>query len=167
MRIYLLGYMGSGKTTFGRALAKYLKYTFIDLDHFIEEQHKKTIPQIFEQEGETQFRELEKSYLHQTSLFQNTIVSCGGGTPCFFDNMDWMNQNGTTLYLQMTVDGLFNRLSNAREERPLLKNLNPEEMKNFIGVNLQKRAPFYEQASHILNAEKVKPKIVAGLLMKP
>jgi shikimate kinase len=128
MRVYLLGYMGSGKTTLGKTLAKKLKFNFTDLDHFIEKDLNKKISSLFETEGEEGFRSIEKNYLHKTASMENTIVSCGGGTPCFFDNIQWMNNNGITIYLKMTVDGLFNRLLHAKEERPLLKKLSNDEL---------------------------------------
>jgi shikimate kinase len=167
MRIYLVGYMGSGKTTLGKKLAKQMKYAFIDLDHVIEKQQDRKINQIFESDGEIVFRDIEKTELQKTVLLENTIISCGGGTPCFFDNMDWMNQHGVTLYLQMTVEGLCSRLCNGREERPLLKNLNPQEVKNFIALNLAKREPFYLQAQHCVNGEGVDVRAIASLVLSP
>lgn len=93
-RIILLGYMGAGKTTIGRALAKELDMLFYDLDWYIENRMRKTIRQIFDERGEEGFRTIEKSMLHEVAEFENVIISCGGGTPCFFDNMEYMNQQG-------------------------------------------------------------------------
>ncbi len=164
MRIFLIGYMGSGKSTLGKALAKNLKYRFVDLDKHIEKSYGKTISQIFETKGEQAFREIEKDYLHKTIDMENTIISTGGGTPCFFENMDWMNEKGITIYIKMTVDGLFNRLINGKEERPLLQKLDAEEMKEFIHNSLSKREPFYLKARHVIKGENVKPKQIISLL---
>lgn len=164
MRIFLIGYMGSGKSTLGKALAKNLNYKFIDLDHHIEERYGKTISQIFETEGEQRFREIERDYLHGTTAMENTVISSGGGTPCFYDNIDWMNEKGMTVYLEMAVDGLFNRLVNAKDERPLLQKLTAEEMKAFIRENLSKREPYYLKAQHVIKGQNVKPRQVISLL---
>ena len=159
--IYLIGYMGSGKTTVGKALAKKLGYTFIDMDDAIIEQTGKSISELFELHGEQGFREIEKQYLHSTFDFKKTIISTGGGAPCFFDNMEQINAHGTCFYIKMSVGGLFNRLTNAKDERPLLKNLNDEELKAFIELNLSKREPFYSKATHTIKGENLK---LAGII---
>ncbi len=164
MRIYLLGYMGSGKSTLGKSLAKNLNFGFIDLDTYLEKGYDKTISEIFATEGEARFREIEKEYLIKTSALENTVISTGGGTPCFNDNITWMNNNGITVYLQMTVEGLSNRLKNAKEERPLIKGLNATELNEFIRKNLEIREPFYKQANYIISGENVQAKKVINLL---
>lgn len=162
--IYLIGYMGCGKTTTGKAVAKKLGYTFIDMDDAIVAQTGKSINELFEIHGEQGFREIEKQYLHSSFDFKNAVISTGGGAPCFFDNIEQINLHGTSFYIKMSVGGLFNRLTNAKHERPLLKNLNDEELKAFIELNLTKREPFYSQAMHIVKGENLKPTDIIDLL---
>lgn len=157
-RILLIGYMGAGKTTLGRALAEELGLTFIDLDIFIEERYHKSISQIFAEKGEEEFRRMEQRMLHEVSEFEDVIISTGGGTPCFFDNIDYMNRQGTTVYLQVPVERLFTRLSIARKQRPLLKDKNDEELRCFIAEQLEKRAPYYTRAQYNFVADKLEDK---------
>lgn len=154
-RIFLVGYMGAGKTTLGRALAKTLGLQFVDLDCYIEERYHKTIPQIFADKGENGFRELEKRMLHEAGEFENVVISTGGGTPCFFDNMDYMNSQGTTVYLDVPVERLFIRLSIARHKRPLIKEKNDEELRVFISEQLEKREGYYRKAEYTFIADRL------------
>ena len=96
--------MGAGKTTLGWALSKILRFRFYDLDWYIETRMRKTIAQIFEERGEDGFRVIERNMLHEVAEFENVIIACGGGTPCFFDNMDYLNQQGETVYMNATAD---------------------------------------------------------------
>ena len=139
--------MGSGKTTLGKSLAQYINTPFIDLDCYIENRRHKSIREIFDECGEEYFRQLEKSLLHEVGDFENIIIATGGGTPCFFDNIDYMNTCGTCVYLQTTVDELCRRLKGCREKRPLLRDKNDEEMRDFIEKNLSAREPYYQKAS--------------------
>lgn len=141
--------MGAGKTTVGKALSKELNLPFYDLDWFIEERYRKTIPQIFEEKGEDGFRELERRMLHEVAEFENVIISCGGGTPCFYDNIEYMNQVADTVYLKASPQVLFKHLKMGKTDRPLLKNKTDEELMEFITSSLAKREPFYFQAKHI------------------
>lgn len=152
-RIFLTGYMGAGKTTLGRDLSDFLGLSFIDLDVFIEERFHKTIRQIFAERGEEAFRELERRMLHEVAEFEDVIVSTGGGTPCFFDNMSFMNSCGQTVYLRVSIDELAARLEMARQTRPVLQNRTGEALKAFIRESLESRLPFYEQARFIFDAE--------------
>jgi shikimate kinase len=166
MKIFLIGFMGSGKTTFGKKLAKSLDYPFFDLDHQIVEQVNQSIPEFFAQHGETVFRERERQVLQESSYPSACVISCGGGTPCFFDNMDWMNNNGITVYLHMTAAGLARRLEAGKHHRPLLKDLDQEEMTAFIETKLQERSMYYERAMLQVEGlgvvpEKVKAQILA------
>lgn len=145
--------MGAGKTTLGRDLSDFLGLSFIDLDVFIEERFHKTIRQIFAERGEEAFRELERRMLHEVAEFEDIIVSTGGGTPCFFDNMSFMNSCGQTVYLRVSIDELAARLEMARQTRPVLQNRTGEALKAFIRESLESRLPFYEQARFIFDAE--------------
>ena len=138
-RIIIIGYMGAGKTTVGKALSKELGIPFYDLDWYIESRMRKTVSQIFAEKGEEGFRKIEYNMLHEVAEFENIIISCGGGTPCFFDNIDYLNQQGETIYLKARPDVLYGHLKMAKVERPLLKNKSPEEMQQFIGEQMEKR----------------------------
>ena len=154
-RIFLIGYMGAGKTTLGKAFARAMGLTFVDLDWYIEERYHKTVRQIFEERGEDGFRELEKRMLHETGEFEDVVISVGGGTPCFFDNMDYMNLVGETVFLDVDVKVLFRRLKVAKQQRPLLANKTDEELVTFIVEALQKRLPFYSKAKYVFNGERL------------
>ena len=154
-RIFLIGYMGAGKTTLGKAFARAMGLTFVDLDWYIEERYHKTVRQIFEERGEDGFRELEKRMLHETGEFEDVVISVGGGTPCFFDNMDYMNLVGETVFLDVDVKVLFRRLKVAKQQRPLLANKTDEELMTFIVEALQKRLPFYSKAKYVFNGERL------------
>ncbi|MFK8005889.1 MAG: shikimate kinase [Saprospiraceae bacterium] len=145
MRIFLLGFMGSGKSYSGKRLAEKFGMSFIDLDDYIETKEERTIREIFEKEGEDYFREIEKTCLHELGGKKMTIISTGGGTPCFFDNMSWMNKNGVTVFLETSVDILSNRLFDEMQKRPLLKGFSEKELKYFIEKKLEERNPFYHQ----------------------
>ena len=164
-RIFLIGYMGAGKTTLGRALAAELGVEFIDLDCYIEERFRKTISQIFAEKGEEEFRNIERRMLHEVGEFENVIISTGGGTPCFFDNIEYMSSQGTTVYLDVPVERLFIRLSIARSKRPLIKDKNDEELRAFIAEQLGKRLPHYSKAQYSFKAEKLEdaPQVKASV----
>lgn len=149
--IIIIGYMGAGKTTVGKALAKELGIMFYDLDWYIETRMHKTVKQIFDESGEDGFRQIEHNMLHEVAEFENIVLSCGGGTPCFFDNMDYMNQLGETVYLKASPETLYAHLKMGKGVRPLLLNKTPEEIQVFIREQLQKREPFYEKAKHIFD----------------
>ena len=154
-RIFLTGYMGSGKTTLGRALAAEIGIPFIDLDHYIESRYCKTIAQLFAEKGEEGFREIERRMLHEVGEFEDVIISTGGGTPCFFDNIEYMNAQGTTVYLDVPVERLHIRLNIARNKRPLIKDKNDEELMTFIIEQLEKRAPHYSKAQYSFKADRL------------
>ncbi|MBR2638617.1 MAG: shikimate kinase [Bacteroidaceae bacterium] len=158
-RIFLVGYMGAGKTTLGRALARELNLGFIDLDCYIEERYHKSISQIFAEKGEEEFRLLEQRLLHEVAEFEDVIISTGGGTPCFFDNIDYMNRQGTTVYLQVPIERLFIRLSIARSKRPLIKDKKDEELRLFIEQQLAKRQAYYSRAGHSFVADRLEDRM--------
>ena len=150
-RIILVGYMGSGKTTVGKALSKETGMMFYDLDWYIESRMRKSVSQIFAERGEEGFRKIEYNMLHEVAEFEDVIISCGGGTPCFFDNMDYLNQQGDVIYLKATPETLYKHLLMAKIERPLLKGKSSEELIAYITEHLKERSPFYEKARHILD----------------
>lgn len=166
-RIILIGFMGSGKTTVGKALADELKLPFYDLDWYIETRMHKTVAEIFAEKGEEGFRKIEHNMLHEVAEFENVVISCGGGTPCFFDNMDYLNGQGETVYLKARPEVLHKHLKMGKTVRPLLLNKTPEEVERFIGEELEKREPFYSKAKHTLdvslmdNYEKIKVSVAA------
>ena len=138
--------MGAGKTTLGKAFAHAMNMSFIDLDWYIEERYHRSISEIFAERGEAGFRELERSMLHEVGEFENVLISTGGGTPCFFDNMEYMNRQGKSVFLDVDVDVLFRRLRVAKQQRPILQGKSDEELRNFIVEALEKRLPYYSQA---------------------
>ncbi|WP_300727519.1 shikimate kinase [uncultured Bacteroides sp.] len=154
-RIFLIGYMGSGKTTLGKAFAQQMDLQFIDLDWYIEERIHKTVQEIFAERGEEGFREIEKNMLHEVSEFENVIIAAGGGTPCFFDNVDYMNRMGDTVFLDVDPKVLFRRLKIAKAKRPLLADKTDEELMDVITGALEKRLPFYSRAKYRFNAEEL------------
>lgn len=152
-RIIIIGYMGAGKTTVGKCLAKELNMDFYDLDWYIESRMRKTVKQIFDEYGEYGFRKIEHNMLHEVAEFENVIISCGGGTPCFFDNIEYMNQQGETVFLKASPEVLYGHLKMGKTVRPLLLNKTPEEVKIFINEQLEKRNPYYSQAKYTLNVD--------------
>ncbi|NCB08045.1 MAG: shikimate kinase [Bacteroidia bacterium] len=162
MRIYLIGYMGSGKSTLGRRLAKHSGLQFVDMDHYIEKRNCKTIPQIFEEEGETEFRLKERKALEELSEFTDIVIATGGGAPCFFDNIGLMNHTGKTVFLNIAPEILADRLLKSKTERPLIKGKSKEELIAFIDETLKKRNEFYLQA----HFQITQPDIDLDLLMK-
>ena len=165
--IIIIGYMGSGKTTVGHALSQELGLPFYDLDWYIETRMHRTVKQIFDEKGEEGFRKIEHNLLHEVAEFEDVIISCGGGTPCFFDNIDYINRQGETVYLKCTTDVLYKHLKMGKTVRPLLLNKTPDEVKTFIEAQLKQREPFYAKAKHIVdvslldNKEKIKTTVDA------
>ena len=164
MRIYLIGYMGSGKSTLGRRLSKHLDVQFVDMDHYIEERHCKTIPQIFEEEGEAEFRKKERKALEELSEFTDIVIATGGGAPCFFDNIDLMNKSGKTIYLNIHPTILADRLIHSKTERPLIKGKSREELVAFIDDTLKKRNEFYSQAKYQITQPDIDLNLLEGMI---
>ena len=150
-RIILIGYMGAGKTTVGKILAKDLGIPFYDLDWYIETRMRKRVKQIFDERGEEGFRIIEKNMLHEVAEFENVVLACGGGTPCFFDNMEYMVGQGDVVYLRGTPEVLFRHLKMGKGVRPLLLGKNDEELLEYIKENVEKREEFYMKANHIVD----------------
>jgi shikimate kinase len=144
--IYIIGFMGSGKTTAGKKLASLLGWKFIDLDKEIEEYTGKSIPEIFSANGEKYFREIETQLLRNLNSQSNTIISTGGGTPCHGNNMDFMIGAGLTIYLKLTPGQLKSRLSGSKGERPLIKDLEPDALQSYIEKKLADREKWYDRS---------------------
>lgn len=138
--------MASGKTTFGKALARRLGYNFIDLDFYIEQRFRARIPEIFASRGESGFRSIESAMLREAGEFDCTVVSCGGGTPCQGDNMDYMLGRGLTVTLDASVERTVDRLLRAAGKRPLVAGISPEELPAFVASHKQERAPHYDRS---------------------
>lgn len=166
MKIFLIGFMGSGKTTLGRKLASRMGFEFIDLDHKLEQQVELSIAEYFSLFGEDAFRNLESQVLKATLYPENAIISTGGGLPCYFDNMDWMKVNGKVIYIKLPPKTLADRLESGKEERPLLQDKHGDDLVNFIEQKLAEREEFYMQANIIaeglsLTAERLEQIITA------
>lgn len=139
--------MGSGKSTLGKRLAKHLGMQFIDMDHYLEKRYCKTVPQIFAEEGEDEFRKKERKILEELSGFTNVVVATGGGAPCFFDNMEVMNRTGKTIYLNIDPSILALRLMDSKIDRPLIRGKSKMELIAFIDETLRLRSPYYTKAA--------------------
>lgn len=160
--------MGSGKTTAGKRLAHKLGYQFVDLDELIEIKQNKSITQIFDEMGEDAFRTIERKLLHTTFSLENTVISTGGGAPCFFDNMEQMNSNGKTVYIELSPKELAARLSSAKAERPIIKDKSDDELLKFIEKALLHRRLFYSKAKYTvkgigLSAEDIIAKMTPSI----
>ena len=156
MRIYLIGFMGSGKTHWGRLLSQKLSLPFFDLDEQVEGHAGKSIVEIFNKDGEEHFRLMEKEVLHIiTESHDSFIMACGGGSPCYFNNIEYMNQSGTTVWINTALDVLHDRLIKEKEQRPLIRELSADQLKNFIGKKFADRRIYYEQADVAVEDEPV------------
>ena len=142
--------MCSGKTTLGRKLAYNLQHQFIDLDEYVEEQEGRTISQIFEDDGEDYFRKLERVYLHKVIDIEDVVISTGGGTPCFFDNMDQMNEHGKTIYINIHPKALLPRLLSSPSTRPLLAGKDDKGMLDYVFKKLRSREKYYHKAKRVV-----------------
>lgn len=153
MRIYLIGFMSCGKSTLGKELAKKLNIPFIDIDHQIELCYHQSIQEIFAK-GENYFRKCEHHALLKTiEDYDHAIIACGGGTPCFFDNMDIMKRTGKSFYIKTAAETLLQRLTHSRNQRPIFKNIPHEQWLMKINELLNIREPFYKQANYIIDGE--------------
>lgn len=153
-RIYMIGYMGAGKTTIGRRLASMVRYPFIDLDQYIETAHGTSVTDIFLDRGEEYFRVLEQRYLKKVTHLQQAVIACGGGTPCFYDNLEVMLKSGLVIYLKQSINVLHQRLIHQQMQRPLLMGMDESQLAAFINQNVTRREQFYLQAHLIFEPEK-------------
>ncbi len=154
MLIFLVGYMGCGKTTFGRQLASELGWQFADLDELIEERYKISITDFFEKYGEDNFRRIENMMLREVLSWKDSVISTGGGTPCYYNNMELMNGFGVTVFLDTSIPTLVERLIHGKRKRPLLNGVGVEELNLKINNHLSQRRFYYEQAQLRLEQEK-------------
>lgn len=155
MTLFIIGYMASGKTTFGKALARKSGLQHIDLDFYIEQRFHSTIREIFASKGEAEFRRIESSMLREVGEMSDVIVSCGGGTPCYGDNMDYMNSRGTTVCLQASEDIIANRIIKAGNKRPLMAGKSYDEIIETLRKHMEVRKPFYDKASIIISGSRL------------
>ncbi len=164
MKIFLIGFMGSGKTHWGRLLSEKLGIRFFDLDEQVMEHAGKSVVEIFATEGEEQFRLMEKDVLHIiTESHDSFVMACGGGSPCYFNNIEYMNQSGTSVWINAPLDVLFQRLLSEKDKRPLIKDLSDEQLRNFIAKKFSDRKIYYEQADVTVDEEPVQ---LDGLINK-
>ena len=145
MRIFLTGLPGSGKTYLGKLWAADNGLSFYDLDELIVQEERMSIEKIFAVNGEDYFREKEAAVLRNTDRFENCIVACGGGTPCFFDNAEWMNRNGTTVFLDEDTEHILHHLINDKTIRPLLHGKDTAQLKDYLETQYALRFPFYSR----------------------
>jgi len=160
MRYFITGYMGCGKTTIGRRLANRLGHAHLDLDEYFEEKYKTSISMFFERYGEDSFRKLEHELLKEViDKHSDIVISCGGGTPCFYNNMDLMNLSGITIYLKLAAAMLASRLSSSpfRYRRPKLQGLEKQVLLQTVTAHLLEREPYYSQSHVVLDVFEMKP----------
>lgn len=164
MRIFLIGFMGSGKTTIGKALANKLHFSFTDLDSIIEKKKSKSLIEIFAEDGENAFRKEEHKALKKVIKNDNIVVSCGGGTPCFYNNMELINKTGISIYIKFPIGKLKSRLLPDIGKRPLLINIDtPEDLESFIRKKLKEREEYYCKAKLIIDNPKGTKNIIASV----
>lgn len=173
MKLFIVGYMACGKTTFGRALAKETGAEFIDLDFYIEQRFRKSINGIFNEKGEEEFRHMEAAMLREAGEFENVIISCGGGTPCFHGNMDYMLQRGDVVWLDVSVDRITQRLVANSSRRPLMKGKSPDEIRVAVEEGLRNRHPHYSRANihftgeHLEDRRQIADSVASFLTLLP
>lgn len=166
MKIFLIGMMGSGKSFWTKKLSKKLKSGGYDLDFLIESHEEKTIPEIFAEDGEEYFRKSESKILRWFGEKKTFVLATGGGTPCFHDNMNWMNKNGITVWIDEPVDVLAKRLEPEKAHRPLIQHLSDAELKTFLANKLAERTPFYQQATYHLQGNAISDAGFAEIIKK-
>ena len=155
MKIFLIGMMGSGKSFWTKKLSKKIKSGGYDLDFLIESHEEKTIAEIFAEDSEDYFRRSEAKILRWFGEKKTFVLATGGGTPCFHDNMDWMNKNGITIWIDESIDQLIERLKPEKAHRPLIQKLSDEELHSFLTAKLVERFPFYQRATYRLQGKDI------------
>jgi shikimate kinase len=164
MKVYLIGFMGSGKTHIGKELAQLLDYLFVDTDILIENTEGISVAQLFDERGEAGFRKIESERLQGLNKWDNIIVSTGGGAPCFHDNMTYINNSGITVYLKTNPQLLLERLLPETDKRPLLKGRSEAELLSFITSKIEEREAFYGQADIVIHQENNEQNVAEEIL---
>jgi shikimate kinase len=168
MKIFLIGFMGCGKTYWGGQLGAKLQVPFFDLDEKIVEGEGRSVSEIFEQEGEEHFRLLEKDYLHLlTENHETFVMACGGGTPCFYNNIDYLKKSGTVIWINCSVECLYSRLVKEKEKRPLIRDIPEGDLKSFIIRKFSNRKIFYQQAHTIMTEDEVSLQKLMDAIFQP
>jgi len=168
MRIFLIGFMGSGKSSLGRELAHILEYSFIDLDNAIEKKSGKKISIIFSEEGEAAFREIEHECLIETFSHENTVIATGGGTPCFYNNIELINSNGISVYIKYNAGILSSRLFSVSGNRPLLKQFaDKQDLKVYIDNLLKEREKFYHRSKFVIESKNLNANKILEIIERP
>ncbi len=152
-KIFIIGFMGSGKSTIGKQLSSLVNYDFMDLDDLIERNEQSAVNDIFELKGEEYFRAKESLYLKSLDLLMNAVIATGGGTPCFYDNMEWMNAHGITIYLKANISVLFTRLNREKDHRPLIRSINEHDLPAYISIKLEERENYYLKSKYVVEAD--------------
>ena len=165
-KIFLIGMMGSGKSYWSLWLSKKLKVPAYDLDHLIEIMEERTIAEIFEQSGEEYFRKEEVKMLKLFKEKKSFILSCGGGTPCFFDNMEWMNKHGISIWIDEPIDTLVTRLLPEKDHRPLIKKLDKNALAVYLQNKLEERSVYYQQSTYHLKGVQISGPNLLNLVKK-
>jgi shikimate kinase len=164
MKVFLVGFMGAGKTTLGKQLAQQLGYTFVDTDQLIEKHLQTSITDYFEKEGEVAFRNIETQILHTLATTENTVIATGGGLPCYNNNMAWMNGHGITIYIKQPIEELANRLINQKNNRPLIKTVQNHALPAHIKGLLQIREPYYLESKFVILGHVATPQTVINTI---
>ncbi len=164
MKIYIVGYMGAGKSNFGSDLALQLEFGFFDLDDAFQEKYHISVVDFFEKYGEDPFRKVEQELLHSTASLDNYVISTGGGTPCHFDNMDFILANGMSVYLHLEAADLAGRLKFIKHKRPLIRDIADDALPAFIENHLLEREVIYSRAGMIVEGNSAEPKVVARII---
>lgn len=164
-KIFLIGFMGSGKSTFGKKLAKEMQLTFIDLDKVIEEKAKCSVSDIFKYLGEDTFRTMESEALKSFEHIDGFVMATGGGTPCYFNNIEYINNSGISIYIELDTKSIYNRLINAKNIRPTIKGKKEDELMQFIEETFSHRKDIYEKATFKVNGLNLDVKKVVEFLL--
>ena len=167
MRVFLIGFMASGKSSVGKKLAKKVGLPFVDLDDYIEEKYSTTIRLLIYDKGMDSFRKIEKESLETLiNKHENILISTGGGTPCYFNNMELMKKSGVTIYLEVDIPTLVDRLMHSKKDRPLIWGKTREDLTVYAKDLLGKRSGDYENAMHKVEGKNLKIETLVNLLEK-